>query len=369
MKRFSIFARTFLSKSTSIIPLLFLLVITVCSLSKPVLAQRPSFHEGMLSLPYVFSDETAYSAELSLVQNSDPVRFQLIASQAIALSNPVNSSSFADNRLFISDIDVEGSAYWLELALIESSGNTVFEVVEFGVHAAVVSSNQLGLSTQPQWQRLVGEASDIGVGADGSAWAIGTDERSGGFGIYHWLGSSWQRVDGGALRIDVDPEGIPWIVNNSHSIYRREAGAWRRMGGNARDIGIGADGSVWVTSGGGTYRYDPEAIGSWVGVRGSGVRIDVDPNGVPWVVDHTNDIHQLIAGRWIERSGDARDIGVGGDGSVWIVGTSQDDGNHSVYRWNGSLWIRVSGSLRQISVGPDGIPWAANSDGDIYRGQ
>ncbi|MFT7208005.1 MAG: hypothetical protein ACI9JU_002772, partial [Pseudohongiellaceae bacterium] len=191
----------------------------------------------------------------------------------------------------------------------------VFEVLDFGAHAAVVSSNLLGLDTQPQWQRLPGNASDIGVGADGSVWAIGTDERGGGYGIYHWLGTTWQRVAGGALRIDVGPDGIPWIVNDSHSIYRLQDGAWQRMGGNARDIGIGADGSVWVTSGGGTYLFDE---GNWVGVRGSGVRIDVDPNGIPWVIDHTNDIHQLIAGRWIQRNGEARDIGIGGDGSVWI---------------------------------------------------
>ena len=322
----------------------------------------------MLTLPYVVSNETAYSAELSLIPDSDPIRFELIASQPLALRDSLDSGSFADNKLFVTDIDVNGLAYWLELLLIdhEVSTATVFEVLDFGVHAAVIPSNLLGLDTQPQWQRLPGNASDIGVSADGSVWAIGTDERGGGFGIYQWLGTTLQRVAGGALRIDVDPNGIPWIVNDSHSIYRLQDGTWQRMGGNARDIGIGADGSVWVNSGGGTYLYDE---GDWVGVRGSGVRIDVDPNGVPWVIDHTNDIHQLIAGRWIQRCGEARDIGIGGDGSVWIVGTSEDDGGHHIYRWNGTAWIRVPGSSRQISVGPDGYPWVANSGGDIYRGQ
>lgn len=346
----------------------FLLLVTVCFLTNPALAQRPSLHEGVLTLPAVVSNETAYSAELSLIGDSNPARFELIASQPLAANHSLAVSTFADNRLFATDIDVDGLAYWAELALVESDGSPlwVFEVVDFGVHAAVVTNNLLGLDTQPQWQHLPGNASDIGVGADGSVWAIGTDERGGGYGIYHWLGSTWQRVEGGALRIDVGPDGVPWIVNNSHSIYRWQDGAWLRMGGNARDIGIGADGSVWVTSGGGTYRYDD---GDWVGVRGSGVRIDVDPNGIPWVIDHTNDIHQLIAGRWIRRSGEARDIGVGGDGSVWIVGTSEDDGSHRIYRWSGTLWNRVSGSARQISAGPDGYPWAANSGGDIYRGQ
>jgi len=347
---------------------LFVLLIAACLSSNPALAQRPSLTDGVLTLPYVVSSETAYSAELSLIPDTDPIRFELIASQPLALRDSLDSSSFADNKLFVTNIDVDGLAYWVELVLSESEvgAATVFEVTGFGVHAAVVSSNLLGLDAQPQWQRLPGSASDIGVGADGSVWAIGTDERGGGYGIYQWLGTTWQRVAGGALRIDVGPDGIPWIVNDSHSIYRLQDGAWQRMGGNARDIGIGADGSVWVTSGGGTYLYDE---GNWLGVRGSGVRIDVDPNGIPWVIDHTNDIHQLIAGRWIRRSGEARDIGIGGDGSVWIVGTSEDDGGHRIYRWSGTAWFRVSGSSRQISVGPDGYPWAANSGGDIYRGQ
>jgi len=332
------------------------------------LAQRPSLHEGMLTLPSVLSNETAYRAELSLVPDSDPVRFRLVAAAPVAVSSVIDSATFADNRLFVSNIDVDGVFYWAELALMEpeADAQAQFELQDFGAHAAIAAENQLGLARAPSWQRMLGSASDIGVGADGSVWAIGTDERSGGFGIYQWLGDTWQRVQGGALRIDVDPDGRPWIVNNSHSIYRWQDGDWVRMGGNARDIGIGADGSVWVTSGGGTYRYDE---GEWVGVRGSGVRIDVDPNGVPWVVDHTNDIHQLIAGRWIRRSGEARDIGIGGDGSVWIVGTSDDEGRHGVYRWSGTDWNPVSGSLRQISVGPEGHPWAANSEGNIYRGQ
>lgn len=346
----------------------FLLLIAAYFSINSALAQRPSLHEGVLRLPYIVSNETAYSAELSLIPGSDPVRFELIASQPLAVSNSLDSSTFADNKLFVTDIDVDGLAYWAELALIESEvgAAVVLEIRDFGVHAAVVSNNLLGLDTQPVWQRLLGHATDIGVGADGSVWAIGTDERSGGYGIYQWLGSTWQRVDGGALRIDVGPDGVPWIVNDSQNIYRWQDDAWQRMGGNARDIGIGADGSVWVTSGGGTYHYDE---GKWVGVRGSGERIDVDPFGIPWVLGSDSKIYQLIAGRWVRRSGEARDIGIGGDGSVWILGATEDDGSRRVYRWNGTAWNRVAGSARQISVGPYGYPWVANSEGDIYRGQ
>ncbi len=331
-------------------------------------SQQASLQNGLLSLPYIVSNETAYSAELSLISDTDPVQFELLAAIPAQVADNIVASSFTDNRLFVPDIDIEGFAYWAELLLIteQNSVPVRFELSQFGLHAAIISQNLLGIDNEPQWQRLPGSASDIGVGADGSVWAIGTDERGGGFGIYHWVAGSWQRVDGGAIRIDVDPGGTPWIVNNTHNIYRRVHNSWLRVAGEARDIGIGADGTVWVTSGGGTYRYDN---GDWLGVRGSGVRIDVDPSGIPWVIDHTDDIHQLIAGRWLRRPGEARDIGIGADGSVWIIGTSGDDGGHGIYRWTGNAWNRVIGSSRQISVGPDGYPWAANSDGDIYRAQ
>jgi len=57
--------------------------------------------------------------------------------------------------------------------------------------------------TGGSWQRMPGLAKDIGCGADGSVWVIGTDGTGGGYGIYHWNGANWTRVDGGAVGISV----------------------------------------------------------------------------------------------------------------------------------------------------------------------
>lgn len=35
-----------------------------------------------------------------------------------------------------------------------------------------------------KWARQVGGAKDIGVGANGAVWVIGTNKEAGGFGIY-----------------------------------------------------------------------------------------------------------------------------------------------------------------------------------------
>ena len=74
------------------------------------------------------------------------------------------------------------------------------------------------------WQRLPGLATDIGVGADGSVWITGTNPVQGGFGIYTWNGEGWSAVEGGAVRVAVDPKGMPWAVNANGNIYERVTG-------------------------------------------------------------------------------------------------------------------------------------------------
>ena len=72
------------------------------------------------------------------------------------------------------------------------------------------------------WNKLSGSAHDIGVGADGSVWVIGTGSLPpGGFGIFYWDASTsnWLQVDGAAEQIAVGPHGHPWVVNTAREIY------------------------------------------------------------------------------------------------------------------------------------------------------
>jgi hypothetical protein len=146
-----------------------------------------------------------------------------------------------------------------------------------------------------KWHRFpVGTANDIGIGADGSVWIIGTGAVSGGYGIWRWKGKSdWQQVDGGAVRIAVDPEGRPWIVNSKGSIFRRLNNKWQLLPGTARDIGISADGSLWVIgtgSVGGSYGIWRWNGYGWNAFDGGAVAISVDPKGIPWVVNSEGSI-------------------------------------------------------------------------------
>ena len=71
------------------------------------------------------------------------------------------------------------------------------------------------------WESLPGLANDIGVGADGTVYIIGTDALPGGYGIHRWNGSNWDKIDGGGVHISVSPQGLPWMVNNANTIFRR----------------------------------------------------------------------------------------------------------------------------------------------------
>ncbi len=341
----------------------FLVACCFLGLISPIQAQPSALHSDVLALPVVISGEQFFRVSLQLLSDTDPVELEISTVDEILTANTTGASYFNNGVLSVPELLIENQSYWAEFSSVNSSR---LRLAAFGINNFGLDTNQLAQTSQPNWQRLPGEAADIGIGANGSVWIIGLDESHGGYRIYHWNGQNWRRVEGSAVRIDVDPAGNPWIVNQSHEIYRWRGDSWQRLPGDARDIGIGANGAVWVASGGGVFRWN--GVG-WDRTSGSAVRIDVDAAGNPWVIDHTDDIYQLRNGRWQRVSGQARDIGIGADGSVWITGTRDGGGGHDVFRWNGSGWNQVPGSARQISVDPFGVPWVLGSAGKIYRGQ
>jgi hypothetical protein len=84
----------------------------------------------------------------------------------------------------------------------------------------------------------------------------------------------------------------------------------------------------------------------------------------------TNHYHCYLS-PWWRYAGCGKDIGVGANGAVWLIGCSQTAGGYVIRRWDkdASAWVPVDGGGRRIAVGPDGTPWLVNSDQKIYRGQ
>ena len=225
-------------------------------------------------------------------------------------------------------------------------------------------------AAQADWEKVPGLASDIGAGGK-AVWIVGRDAHPGGFGIYTWAKRTWQPVDGAAVRVDVGPDGTPWIVNDKGAIYARRGNRWQRIPGAARDIGVGNDGSVWViganrvAGGYGIYR---RVGGRWDSVPGGGVRIDVGPRGMPWVVNDAGHIYRLANGRWQRMPGLARDIAVGARGNVWIVGAEKAAGGYEIFRYveRRDAWLKLDGAAVAISAFPL-QPVIVNVHGEIFR--
>ena len=90
-------------------------------------------------------------------------------------------------------------------------------------------------------------------------------------------------------------------------------------------------------------------------------------NGTPWVVNSNGNIFRRTGGSWQMLPGLAKDIGVGADGSVWVIGMDSTGGGYSIHQWNGSNWTRIDGGAIRIAVAPDGNPWVVNSNDNIFR--
>ncbi len=221
----------------------------------------------------------------------------------------------------------------------------------------------------PNWKLLPGAATDIGASA-GATYVLGTGSESGGYGIYRWNGVDWTKIAGGAVRVDVENNGNPWVVNSVGQIFRRDGAAWTLLPGRAKDIGIGAEGSVYVIgttaeSGGyGIYKWNGS---DWTKISGGAVRVTVDNTGTPWVVNSSGNIYKRNGGGWTQLPGSARDIGAGPNGSVFIIGTTSVGGGHNIYQWSGSDWVEVPGGAEFVDVGASGQPWVVNNGNNIYR--
>ena len=87
---------------------------------------------------------------------------------------------------------------------------------------------------------------------------------------------------------------------------------------------------------------------------------------IPWVVNDAGNIYSRIGNSWRRLPGLAKDIGVGADGTVWVIGHDRGPGGYGIHRWNGSNWNKIDGGAVRIAVAPDGSPWVVNDAGNIY---
>lgn len=248
----------------------------------------------------------------------------------------------------------------------EAISHSIFKFVQ---PLLVIGLLQLAISAQSIWN-IAGPqtASDIDVGGNYSVWVIGTDPSPGGFGIYQSNGSGWTRIDGAAVRIAVDKDGNPWVVNDAGNIYQRQNGAWNVINGVlARDIDIDHNNNVWIADNqGNVRRRNPDTTWTTIGTNQDANRIAVDIAGVPWIIKRTNSV--LLwrqKNKWVvfNLNNKALAIATGGNDSIWKIETNKMAGELS-----GTGFGRFDlNNLKEISVDPRSNAWVIDDTGAIKK--
>lgn len=147
---------------------------------------------------------------------------------------------------------------------------------------------------------------------------------------------------------------------------QRMVDAWKAVNAQAIDIAVGANGAVWVAA---TYRDTGKSAAfhwvddKWQAVTIAARRIAVDPAGNAWIAAADGgQIYRWNGTAFDKIDGMATDIGIGADGSIWMVATGAEvNGGYPVCHWNGKTWDSVQGTAVRIAVDVAGSPWIVNS--------
>ena len=253
------------------------------------------------------------------------------------------------------------------------------------------------------WIQIPGLAQDIGVDARGTAWIVSAlDKSPGGYAIYKRTGTNWTKIDGGAVKIAVAPDGDVWIVDDAGQVHYRKTqdARWTDVPGGARGISISPDGGIWKIgidkedANYGIYKYNGT---SWTKLDGSAVRISAGNDGNIWIINSAGEVHWRGKNYWYEAKKwelqegiNAVDLAVDRKGPAWLLGSPQpgrvgdytifqDDGYHGYRKdrgskeylqeysyTNGFHWHPVPGSASRIVMQQNGTPWVLRKDGSIY---
>jgi hypothetical protein len=171
-----------------------------------------------------------------------------------------------------------------------------------GVPWVINYQNQVLMYSDGAWQQKPGLATDIGIGADGSIYAVSTTVYSttGGFTILKWNGTAWDTMtDCSGTRIAVDQHGTPWVTNKSNIVYQYSGSVlWNPINAvQANDIGIGSNGAVYISAWDtGVYGYNPPVYQfngtSFTQVNNVfGTALSVGPTGAIWWLDISGALH------------------------------------------------------------------------------
>jgi len=270
---------------------------------------------------------------------------------------------------------------------------------------AVLRGGRVAHQVRGFWQEAGFEAADIAAGPRGDVWALRTD---GQLAVLARGAGQWQLLPdsagASAVAIAAGKNGEPWIIDANGEVRSRPADAWRAHPGiRAASLAVGPEGTVYATTAElAIYWLDPRE-GQWKPATGKALRIAVGPQGAPWAIGANSEVlasafflqederrvaRQTAAQQpsapvlsfvpappasvlassnkplvYTRVDGRFLDIGVGGDGSVFAVGS---EGGLYCYSPDDQRFLLAStGAARRVATAAGATPWLVNAGQDV----
>lgn len=209
------------------------------------------------------------------------------------------------------------------------------------------------LKLTEQWTQSSMTGQDVSVTSEGDIYIVGIDGK---LYFYNILLDTYRRVIAdpdldGITRVSTDDNGTPYIVTSCGATYYLSCdNKWIQLPGCATDIGVGQCGQVWKTGcdprpegfgiwklfckGKDTqchrFRASPSSCDSedidikdcyWYRVSGSGIRLDVFPDGRPGVIQSNGNAIKYVGDKWKQITKfKGRDISISNEGVVIMAG-------------------------------------------------
>jgi hypothetical protein len=218
-------------------------------------------------------------------------------------------------------------------------------------------------------------AQDIVYGAGTLVYIISTEEQTGGAlikGSEPPFDGTWFTIPApaAATRIDTAPNGDLVTVNDLGEVWvvHPQGGGYLLSPAGqdfALDVGCGPDGTVWIASmdvypdyGNVLKKYNPTKK-TWepLAAPASAIKVEVGQNGNLFTVNAKGEVWLVYpqgGGALLSppNTDFAQDIGIGPDGTVWIISNEARPGGDAIMWWSGQnqIWNTVPSPAAAVAV-------------------
>jgi hypothetical protein len=147
----------------------------------------------------------------------------------------------------------------------------------------------------------------------------------------------------------------------------KSAPKWQQLTGYASDIGAGAPGLAAIVSQKDQVYVLDSNKNKVAKQKLHFKRIDMNAKGAIVGVNAKGEIWTSYKGKTVQLPGQALDVGIGQNGSIWVIGTKSIKGGFEIYRWQKNKFVKVPGAAIRIDVDPKGNAWVVSGNkGDVY---